>query len=151
MKRTQLFIDIVAILYILLFMYTGVYKLVNHTVFSVQLMKHEALKDIYPIVSWAVPIAEIIAVVLLMFSVTRIKGIIVSLILMVSFTTYLIYMMMTSPKLPCSCGGIINTLSWHQHIIVNSIFILLAITAIIFHRKFKFPGKTFTALKPGRA
>ena len=135
MKKTQVFINVVAALYIILFMYTGIYKIVRHSVFYLQLSSHRLLDGIYPIVSWTVPIVEIAVSLLLAFSVTRIKGIWASMILMTMFTIYLIYMMITSPKLPCSCGGIINLLSWNQHVIVNVSYILLSITALFLHYK----------------
>ena len=134
-KKEQLIIDIVAILYILIFVYTGVYKLVNHRVFYLQLIGHPLLKDYAHIVSWVVPVVEVVAALLLAFSITRMKGIYLSLATMSCFTIYLIYMIVTHPKLPCSCGGIVNSLSWRQHVMVNTLYILMGITAIILHKR----------------
>jgi hypothetical protein len=135
MKKQKTFIDIVAVLYIILFMYTGVYKLIAHHEFAMQLIKHHLLKHFYVYVSWAVPIIEIAASLLLIFSRTRIIGLWVSMTTMISFTVYLIIMMATSPSLPCSCGGIMSKLSWGQHIAVNTAYILLAAFAIFFRKK----------------
>jgi hypothetical protein len=44
-------------------------------------------------------------------------------------------MLLSEKDLPCSCGGIISSLSWRQHIIFNGVFILLAITGIIFSKQ----------------
>ena len=49
---------------------------------------------------------------------------------MTIFTLYIGYMVAFVPKLPCSCGGIIQKMSWNQHLIFNVGFILLGVYAI---------------------
>jgi hypothetical protein len=41
-------------------------------------------------------------------------------------------MVLTSANLPCSCGGVIQQLSWKQHIVFNISFIVLGIAGIYF-------------------
>jgi hypothetical protein len=56
---------------------------------------------------------------------------------MIAFIIYIIAIILTNDQLPCSCGGVLEELSWSQHIVFNSIFILLGITAIIIESKLK--------------
>jgi hypothetical protein len=50
--------------------------------------------------------------------------------LMVSFTIYIIATLTFSKHIPCSCGGIIAQLSWKQHILFNTVFIILGFLGI---------------------
>jgi len=87
------------------------------------------------LVAWGLPIVELVVVVLLFIPKTRMKGIIASLALMLAFTIYLVYMLSFTTKLPCTCGGMLQKLSWPQHLVFNIVFILLAITALILERR----------------
>jgi hypothetical protein len=60
---------------------------------------------------------------------------------MVLFTGYIIALLTFSDKLPCSCGGVIELMSWSQHIIFNSLFIALAAVGVVLQRQLK---KTFS-------
>jgi hypothetical protein len=108
-------------------------------------MSIEALKIVmpqYPILqhfpnfaAWSVPIVELLVVVLLFFPRTKLLGLYASLGLMTAFTLYLAYMLSNVTKMPCTCGGMLQAMTWPQHIIFNIFFIVLAITAIILKRK----------------
>jgi hypothetical protein len=56
---------------------------------------------------------------------------------MTLFTAYIIAMFIVAPEMPCSCGGIIQQLSWKQHIVFNCIFIGLNGLAIYLQKKEK--------------
>jgi hypothetical protein len=56
---------------------------------------------------------------------------------MVLFTGYVIALLTTSTELPCSCGGIIEQLSWQGHLVFNSTLILLSFAAIRMERNRK--------------
>ena len=49
---------------------------------------------------------------------------------MSGFTLYIIDMMTFDKYLPCSCGGIIETLTWAQHLCLNIALLFLAIAGI---------------------
>jgi len=40
-----------------------------------------------------------------------------------------------SKELPCSCGGVLQEMSWQQHLVFNIVFTLLALLAAILERK----------------
>jgi hypothetical protein len=42
------------------------------------------------------------------------------------FTAYLIIMLKFSYHIPCSCGGVLQNLSWNDHIVFNTFFIVIA-------------------------
>jgi hypothetical protein len=123
-KRTTI-IEIITVLNIILFLYTGIAKIMDYSVFKEQLADS-------PILSWAatpvavlLPVVEFAIVLMLVIPRWRLKGLYASFIIMTLFTAYIIAMFIVAPEMPCSCGGIIAELSWQQHIIFNSAFILL--------------------------
>jgi hypothetical protein len=135
-KRTTI-IEIITVLNIILFLYTGIAKIMDYSVFKEQLA-------VSPILAWAstpvallLPWAEFAVVLMLVIPRWRLKGLYASFWLMTMFTAYIIILFSISTEMPCSCGGIIELLSWQQHIIFNSAFVLLNLWAIILLKKEK--------------
>jgi hypothetical protein len=129
MKRTTI-IETIVILNVILFLYTGIAKIMDYSVFKEQLADSPILGFAAKPVAILLPVVEFIVVMLLAIPRWRLKGLYSSLILMIAFTTYIISMFIVAPEMPCSCGGIIQQLSWKQHIIFNSLFILLNVFAL---------------------
>lgn len=123
-------IEIIAALYVFLFLYTGISKLQDLQAMEGALRHSPLLADHAHLLSRIVPIAEILASILLIFSITRFIGLIVSTFMMLWFTIYIIYMMTHYTQLPCTCGGITESLSWRGHLLLNSAFVSLGICAI---------------------
>jgi hypothetical protein len=72
---------------------------------------------------------------LLVIKRTRLIGLYASFFLMSLFTAYLIIMLNVSYYIPCSCGGVLENLSWNQHVVFNVFFIAIsAVGAIIQHK-----------------
>jgi hypothetical protein len=135
-KRT-IIIEIITVLNIILFLYTGIAKIFDYTIFKEQLADS-------PILSWAaipiavlLPIIEFVIVLMLIIPRWRLKGLYASFGIMTLFTAYIIAMFIVAPQMPCSCGGIIELLSWKQHVVFNTAFILLNFWVIILLNKEK--------------
>ncbi|HEU4553940.1 MAG TPA: MauE/DoxX family redox-associated membrane protein [Chitinophaga sp.] len=127
--------SIVAHLLVVLFLYTGISKLMEYTVFKEQIAASPILAPIAPFVAWALPLTEFIVAVLLFIPAWRLRGLYASFILMLMFTGYVIALVSFSKELPCSCGGVLQEMSWSQHIVFNSVFTLLALVATLLERK----------------
>jgi hypothetical protein len=121
-------VDIINALLILLFAYTSISKLVHIDHFRYVLSKAPLTGDYSSFFAWAIILVEIV-IVLLLFTTIR-TGLYAAALLLILFTTYLLYMILTKSTLPCSCGGVIQKLSWRQHIFFNTFFILISIVAI---------------------
>lgn len=119
------------ILVLILFMYTGVSKLIeyNKFVFQMQRVPLPLIQNLAPTLGGVVPIIEIALVIMLYFEKSRFLGLIGSLTLLVSFETYIIWMksleVQLGIRLPCTCGGIISSMGWTEHLLFNAIFIIL--------------------------
>jgi uncharacterized membrane protein YphA (DoxX/SURF4 family) len=134
MKKTTI-IEIITILYIILFLYTGISKLMDYPIFKEQIALSPILAPFAKPIAILLPLLEFATTVLLIVPRWRLKGFYISAGLMTIFTIYVIALLTFSKELPCSCGGIISELSWVQHIVFNSIFILMVIIAILLEKK----------------
>lgn len=136
MNRTKtLFIEITGYLFIFLFLYTAYAKLAEHSRFEYVLTKSPAIGQTFAsMISWSIPIVELILALLLIIPRTKIFALYCSLVTMFIFTAYLIYMVFSGSTLPCNCGGVVSELTWQEHIIFNFTFIALAVIALWFHR-----------------
>jgi len=144
MKRTTI-LEIIIFLYSILFLYTGISKLIEYDIFKENIKESPFLSPVAKPISLGLPWLEFIITLMLIIPRWRSKGLYASLILMTLFTLYVIGILMFDKHLPCSCGGIIQSLSWHQHLIFNGIFIMLAIWGIALNKKEK---KTFQTSWP---
>jgi uncharacterized membrane protein YphA (DoxX/SURF4 family) len=134
-------VEIISMLFVILFLYTGISKLMEYGVFKEQIAESPILKPFAPFIAWSLPLTEFIVSVLLIIPRWRLKGLYASLILMIAFTIYVGAVMAFFKELPCSCGGIIALLSWKQHLVFNSGFILLAFTGVLLERQLRRSAK----------
>src|SRR5450432_1585243 len=123
--------EIIAALFILLFIYAAASKLLDYQKFKVQLGQSPLLTIFATQIAWTIPLIEIFISLLLSFKKTKIIGLFASFYIMVLFTMYIIIITRFSDYIPCSCGGILQHMTWNQHLFFNIIFIVLAATAIV--------------------
>lgn len=120
----------IARLFIFLFVYTAVSKLLDFDNFGRMLQSSPFLKPFAGIIVWALPFTELMLSVLLIIPAWRKYGMYASLISMLVFTGYIGYMMAFANHLPCTCGGVIRSMSWKSHLFFNLGWVVLALIAI---------------------
>ncbi|HEU4791811.1 MAG TPA: MauE/DoxX family redox-associated membrane protein [Flavobacterium sp.] len=130
-KIQNLFLEFICLLYILLFVYAAVSKLIDFDNFQAQLGQSPLLSAYTGFVSYTVILIEIIIAVLLSIPRFRLIGLFTSFCLMVMFTAYIIIITNYSSYVPCSCGGILENMDWNEHLIFNICFVVLAVIAIL--------------------
>ncbi|MFT3824407.1 MAG: MauE/DoxX family redox-associated membrane protein [Chitinophagaceae bacterium] len=130
MKKSMVVPEIVAGLYIILFLYTGIDKLLNVFTLEHQLLNYPLLSKLGGVVAWVLPFIELGIAALLFFPRTKLIGFYCAAALMSVFTLYLAYMQLFDDRRPCTCGGFLKELSWPQHTVFNLVFIILSIIAI---------------------
>ncbi|WP_106604782.1 MauE/DoxX family redox-associated membrane protein [Chitinophaga ginsengisoli] len=128
-RALNLAIEAITAVLLLLWIYTGLSKLIQYDKFRFEAGRSPFLQHVAPWVAVMVPAVELIAAALLISRRTRVAGLYASLFLMTLFTGYVYIMLHDAYDLPCSCGGIIELLTWEQHLLVNCILTLL--TAIV--------------------
>jgi len=130
--------EIIAAIFILLYVYTATSKLLSHNAFVVTIKNSPLIGFAGSLLSWTIPLIEISISVLLLIPKFRTEGLLASFILMTLFTIYIAYMLLTSSHLPCSCGGVISKLSWKAHLWLNVLFTVLAAVPLYLQQRLKF-------------
>ncbi len=128
----RIIVKIISILFIVLFVYAAVSKILDYETFRVQLAQSPLLSAYAGIIAWCIPVIEIGISFLLMVPKFRTIAIYAAFTLMVMFTAYIYIILNYSDFIPCSCGGVLEKLSWTQHLIFNLVFIMLAGVAVFF-------------------
>lgn len=131
MSKRQLIVQVIAGLFILLFLYTATSKLADHQTFQLQMSKSPFITNYANLLVWLVPVVEIGVALLLMFPKTILQGLFASFGLMTLFTLYVFGILHFSQEIPCSCGGIVSAMSWQQHLVFNCVLVVLSIIAIV--------------------
>lgn len=130
-------IDTICLLYVLLFVYAAVSKLLDFENFQVQLGQSPLLTAFAAIISWLVPFLEIVISILLCIKKYRKIGLYIGSGLMAMFTIYIYMIINFSPYIPCSCGGILQKLGWQEHLYFNIIFLFLSFLGIMVITSYK--------------
>jgi hypothetical protein len=123
-------LELICLLYILLFVYAAVSKFVDFENFSIQLGQSPMLGAYAGFIIWIIPLSEILIAITLSFNRSRRIGLMAACILMVMFTAYIYIILHYSSFVPCSCGGVLEKMSWNEHLIFNIIFIVFALVGI---------------------
>jgi hypothetical protein len=134
--------DIISALLAILFTYAAINKIIDHDIFITQISKSPMLSSFAVLVGYGIPTVEIFIVALLLLPKVRDVGLYLSFFLLLIFTTYLITILNFSYYIPCSCGGILQGLSWKAHIAFNSLFMVLALVGIVVYRRERIPKVT---------
>lgn len=127
----RIFLHIAIFSFIALFVYAAIAKLMDFQKFQVQLGQSPMLTRYATVVAWAVPVSELVVAIFIMFERTRLAGLYGAFGLMVMFTTYIVLASRFSDYVPCSCGGILESLGWTEHLIFNSVFVVMACVAVL--------------------
>lgn len=131
----SIFIELMVAFFVLLFLYTAINKLSDRNSFIEAMEKNPVVASYATILSWAVPLVELIIVVLLFIPVYRRMGLLAGSILMTVFTIFVAYMLQTQSSLPCTCGGVLEQMSWRSHLKFNLITTIAGFMSYIFYPK----------------
>lgn len=129
-KYNGIIIEIISVLFILLFVYAAISKLLDFENFRIELGQSPMLSAYTGLLALVVPVLEIVIAVLLGFSKTRKLGLLSSFTLMVMFSVYIYIILQYASFVPCSCGGVLENMGWEEHLIFNLFFVMLAFIAI---------------------
>jgi len=126
----KIVIEIISALLVLLFVYAAISKLLDYSHFARFINRIPIIAPFSKQIAWIIPASELIICGLLAKRTKRLWGMYASFFLMFCFTAYLAIILNFSTKLPCHCGGILQWMSWKQHIVFNIVFLLLSLIGI---------------------
>lgn len=131
MESSRKEIDFPVILLIVLWTYTGLDKLIRFEQSRKTFLNQPFPNEIEEILAYGIPGVELLIALLLLFSVTRWWGFLGSILLLTVFTTYVGMIWVGAfPRVPCSCAGILESLGWGEHLVLNLIFIWVSVLGI---------------------
>lgn len=131
----QMAVQLISILCALLFLYAAFYKLMDYRLFRRSLELSPLIRSWATLLSIVLPIVEVILAMMLMFDRRRKLGFYGFLTLMLTFSVYIFWILNFSPTIPCSCGGVLQRMSWTAHLVFNLIYILLGIIGLFLWNK----------------
>lgn len=134
-------VEFISYFFILLFCYAGISKIMDFENFQIQISESHLLSAYAGFIPFAIIILEFIIAGLLCYRKTKNSGLIGSFILMFIFTGYIFFIIRTSENLPCSCGGILEKMSWHQHLYFNIGCVVLSVIALGLNLRYSRPAE----------
>lgn len=133
-KAQTVIVEIIRFLFIVLFFYAAVTKLLDYHGFVGQIGKSPLLTRYSTWLAWLIPSIELIITIILIIPRWALAGLFASFGLMTLFTLYIIFILSFSRDVPCACGGILNTLDWKEHLVLNIFFVAIGLIGIKLHR-----------------
>ena len=134
-KIRKALIEAISLLYVLLFIYAATSKLFDFQNFQVQVGQSPMLSIFADWISPSLICIEFLIAVMLLNRRTKMTALFFSLGLMTMFTAYIFILLHYSSFVPCSCGGVLEKMSWNTHLIFNIFFVVLAVYAILLNAK----------------
>jgi uncharacterized membrane protein YphA (DoxX/SURF4 family) len=129
-KIQNLSLEFICFLYIFLFVYAAVSKVMDFENFQVQLGQSPLLSAFAGYIAWTVPVIELLISIFIVIPRFRTVALYAAFSLMVLFTAYIFIILNYSSFVPCSCGGILEKLGWTEHLVFNIFFIAIAVIAL---------------------
>lgn len=126
MRRSVIYILASAL--IIMWVYAAGSKLSEFGLFMAQLKRQPLPEWSLSLLQVGIPAVELLTVLLLCFKRTLMSGFRLSVFLLTSFTIYIGFGLVdVYGSIPCSCGGILGSISWSGHLIFNLVFLALAL------------------------
>lgn len=134
-KRNKKIFELACWLLTVLWIYAATSKLLDFETFKGEMLNQVFPKLMAEALVRIIPATELIVTALLINPRTQRRGLYGSLFLLTLFSIYIaIVMTGVMGRIPCSCGGILEKMSWGQHLIFNLSFIALTLTALLLGR-----------------
>ncbi|WDO12320.1 hypothetical protein MH928_13425 [Flavobacterium sp. WW92] len=127
----RIFIEIVCYLYILLFVYAAVSKLLDFENFEVQIGQSPLLSSFAQPLALSIIAIEFLIVLILLHPAYKLPGLYLATSIMAMFSLYIYWILNHSTFIPCSCGGVLEKMNWDEHLFFNLAFLFAGIAAII--------------------
>ncbi|WP_111672704.1 MauE/DoxX family redox-associated membrane protein [Algoriphagus litoralis] len=132
----QSLVEVSALLLSFLYAYTAIAK-----IYDWQETKLAMYNQVVPdwskdLLLFGIPGLEMVLAVMLLVPKFRRFGFRLSTLMMGLFTTYVAWVWFgLAGRVPCSCGGIISSLTWGQHLILNLVFLGISVFGIWVERR----------------
>jgi len=132
-KLRNILAEIISALFIILFAYAALSKILDFEKFQVELGKSPILSAFSSILAFFVPGFELLVALLLILKRCQYWALYVSFGLMIVFSAYIIIILNFSYYIPCTCGGVLENMTWDQHLVFNIGFAVLGAMGVLIY------------------
>ncbi len=130
--KKQSIVSCVSFALIVLWTYAAVSKLSDINLFNRQMLSQPFNENFSHILVYLIPFIEVFTAFLLSFRQSRIWGLWFSTGCMMVFTVYAAMVVFGFFAItPCSCGGLLNKMSWTEHFYFNLFWLVASIAALL--------------------
>lgn len=136
-KHLTILEQAISFLLITLWIYSAVGQLLQFENFKIRLSQFPFINEYADLFAWLVPGVEIVIALIFFFPHLKDEAYFASFALLLVFSAYIIAVLNFSVSIPCSCNGLLPSLSWKEHILFNIGFLSLALTGLILSPKQK--------------
>lgn len=130
----NIIIEIICLLFVLLFVYAATSKLLDFQHFRIELGQSPLLSAFADWFAVIVPTTELLISIMLIIPRYRLAGLFCAYGLMIMFSVYIYIILHYTSFVPCSCGGVLEKLDWKSHLIFNLFFVCLALLGILLYK-----------------
>jgi len=130
MRTRNVTVEIITFLFIILWIYAGLSKLLDYETTKYQLGRSPYLENMAGFVAWTVPAGELLIALMLLIPRTKLIGLYASFGIMLLFTGYIYIILNHAYYIPCSCGGILSGMGWQAHFWFNIGLTVMALAGI---------------------
>lgn len=120
----------ISFLLVMLWVYAAVSKLKDLDMFTTQLGQSPLLHPYAGLIAMIIPAIEIAIAIALAIDKYRMAGLYASFGLLALFTAYIVAITGFAYFIPCSCGGLLENLTWRDHLIFNGTLAMLCVIAM---------------------
>ncbi|RZJ36544.1 MAG: hypothetical protein EOO51_00045 [Flavobacterium sp.] len=124
-------VEIICYLFILLFVYAAVSKLLDFQNFRLQVAQSPLLTAYAGFFAVVTIVSELSISFALAVRLLRTSALYAAFALMCLFSGYIFFILNFSPYVPCSCGGILEKMGWSEHLVFNLCFVALGATGVV--------------------
>jgi hypothetical protein len=134
--KKELLYELITGLLVLLFLYTGFTKILDFQNFEISMRFQHLPGWLTAPLIYLLPGSEIVVAGLLVSDKSRVAGLYAGFVMMSGFTLYVgAALLHLFPKAPCACGGVIKSLGWGPHFMLDMLFVFLSGISLSYYRK----------------
>lgn len=125
MKTKEYVISIIILLLVVMWVFASFSKFLDFDTFQRQLRGGYITSSAGTLLAYFLPIVQLVIAVLLLTKRWQFIGMSLSLILLIAYTLYIIYILIWAPTIPCSCISIFRGVTWYDQLKINTLLLLI--------------------------
>ena len=136
-RGNVILVEIITFLLIVLWVYASFSQFFQLFDFKIRLEQFPFIGAFAKILFWLIPSLELAIALIFFFPSIRKIAMYLSAVLLILFSAYILALLFIADSIPCSCSGVIPSLSWKQHLFFNIGCLSMSLIGIVLPSKRK--------------